>query len=101
MNKELIKYFTGKIRASIPGVKEIVLFGSRARGDNNEGSDYDFLIVLKEKDGGKVHAIRDLEVDLLNKYDALAGSIICSEDEWEKKKNYPIGRNILKEGVSL
>lgn len=29
-------------------VVNIILFGSRARGDYNEGSDYDFFVVLKE-----------------------------------------------------
>jgi len=30
-------------------VKEIILFGSHARGNFTEGSDYDFLIVVDKK----------------------------------------------------
>jgi len=30
-------------------VKEIILFGSHARGDFTEGSDYDFLIVVDKR----------------------------------------------------
>ena len=29
-------------------VERIILFGSRARGDYNEDSDYDFLVILKQ-----------------------------------------------------
>ena len=30
-------------------IEKIILFGSRARGDNSEESDYDILVVVKEE----------------------------------------------------
>ncbi len=45
--------------------------------------------------------IRGIEVDILDKFDTLAGSIICDKKEWRKMKKYPIGHNILKESISL
>ena len=42
--------FSKKIKNKFPNILEgIWLFGSRARGDFSEHSDYDFLIVFKEK----------------------------------------------------
>jgi predicted nucleotidyltransferase len=37
--KETLKDYT---------IEKIILFGSRARGDNNKDSDYDVLVILKE-----------------------------------------------------
>lgn len=81
-------------------VKKLVLFGSRARGDYKETSDYDFLVVVEDRKKYK-DTIRDIEVEILNKYDYLLGSIICTPEEWQIKTNYPIGINIQKEGVIL
>ena len=46
------------IQESLKGytIDKIILFGSRARGDNEEDSDYDVLVILKE----------DLEREKLN-----------------------------------
>lgn len=51
----------------------------------------------------KIHEnfLLNLTVDFLNKYGVLIGDILCDESEWEKKKRFPIGLNILKEGVEL
>ncbi|HEC49623.1 MAG TPA: nucleotidyltransferase domain-containing protein, partial [Candidatus Desulfofervidus auxilii] len=43
----IIKEFTQKLRQQLGDrLKEVILFGSRARGDWEEGSDYDFLIIV-------------------------------------------------------
>ncbi|MBI4378469.1 MAG: nucleotidyltransferase domain-containing protein, partial [Nitrospinae bacterium] len=42
--------FAGRVRSRLKNhLKKIILFGSRARGDSYEGSDYDILIVLDER----------------------------------------------------
>ncbi len=82
-------------------VKQIILFGSRARGDFCEGSDYDILIVLEKKEKDFQEMILDESVEIMNKYYALIGCIVCDEREWERKKRFPLGLNILKEGVRL
>jgi len=82
-------------------VKEIILFGSHARGDFTEGSDYDFLIVVDKRRKTDENILLDIGVEFLDKYEALIAEILCDEKEWEKKKRFPIGLNILKEGVWL
>ena len=82
-------------------LKKIILFGSRARGDFYEGSDYDILIVLDKREKDSQEMVLDESVEIMNKYYALIGFIICDEKEWERKKQFPIGLNILKEGVEL
>ena len=82
-------------------VKEIILFGSHARGDFTEGSDYDFLIVLDERKKAYEKVLLEIGVDFLNKYDVLIGDIIYDEKEWELRKQFPIGLNIMIEGIEL
>ena len=80
-------------------VKEIILFGSHARGDFTEGSDYDFLIVLDERKKTYEKVLLEIGVDFLNKYNILIGDIIYDEKEWELRKRFPLGLNVIKEGI--
>ena len=53
-------------------VKDVVLFGSQARGDSNDYSDYDILIVLNKDYSGKdENQILDLCYDIDLKYNIL------------------------------
>jgi len=80
---------------------KIYLFGSRARGDFKENSDYDFIIVATDDNNFIKDIIIQTEVDFLNNFDKLASSILYREEEWEKVKKYPLGYNVLREGVEL
>lgn len=82
-------------------LKKIVLFGSHARGDFTEGSDLDVLVVVDKREKGVQEVVLDSCVEIMNKYYALIGCIVCDEKEWERKKKFPIGFNILKEGIEL
>lgn len=94
--------FANSVRKKLGNhVKEIILFGSHARGDFTEGSDYDFLIVVDKRRKTDENLLLDIGVEFLDKYEALIAEILCDEKEWEKKKRFPIGLNILKEGVWL
>ena len=98
----IIKEFTQKLRQQLGDrLKEIILFGSRARGDWEEGSDYDFLIIVDKKTKEVRNIVLDIESELLNKTNKLLSSLISSEKEWENSKNFPLGRNISKEGIRL
>ena len=63
-------------------LRDLVLFGSQANDTAHKDSDYDFLIVLKEKADWKIEGeISDLcyEIDL--KYDIITDIHILSEGE--------------------
>ncbi|MFO0793749.1 MAG: nucleotidyltransferase domain-containing protein [Candidatus Brocadiaceae bacterium] len=99
---EISQEFATNVRKKLGNrVKEIILFGSRARGDFYEGSDYDILIVLHKREKDFQEMVLDESVEIMNKYYALIGFIVCDEKEWERKKRFPIGLNIIKEGVEL
>ncbi|MEW6041202.1 MAG: nucleotidyltransferase domain-containing protein [Elusimicrobiota bacterium] len=95
-------YFSQKLRERVgKNLKHLFLFGSRARGNASEGSDYDFAVILNQKDHSSVSDIRSVEVDFLNKFDNLSASLIYDVQGWEKRKNWPLGINILRDGVEL
>ena len=99
---EKLHYFRDTLNASLGNnVKKVVLFGSRARNESHEGSDFDFLIILKNKTGEDINTIRDIEVDFLDRFDQLCSSIVYEEAEWKERSNLPLYINIEREGVPL
>ena len=90
------------LRAKLgPHVKQVVLFGSQARGDAREGSDYDFLVVVDQRTRSVREMVLDAGVEMLNRYDQLFASLLYSEDEWRDSQRFPIGWNIQREGVTV
>jgi len=90
----IIKEFTQKLRQQLGDrLKEVILW--------EEGSDYDFLIIVDKKTKEVRNIVLDIESELLNKTNKLLSSLISSEKEWENSKNFPLGRNISKEGIRL
>jgi predicted nucleotidyltransferase len=94
-------YFSSRLREQVPGLRRVILFGSRARGDAREGSDYDFAVILDKKNAKTIGAVRGAQVDFLDKYDTLSSSIVFNKAELERHKKLPIGLNIAREGVQL
>ncbi len=100
--KRIDKEFARKVRTKLKDhLKKVVLFGSRARGDYSNDSDYDILVIVDRNDRAVRDIILDACVEIMDTYFKLIGCIICDEKEWELKKRFPIGLNILKEGVEL
>lgn len=63
-------------------LKDVVLFGSQANGTAHKDSDYDFLIVLKEKADWKTEReISDLCYEIDSKYEIISDIHILSESE--------------------
>jgi predicted nucleotidyltransferase len=63
-------------------LKEVVLFGSQANGTAHKDSDYDFLIILKEKVDWKIEReISDLCYEIDSKYEIITDIHILSEGE--------------------
>ena len=61
-----------------------------------------FFCVLSALCGALFMERRNMKkTKFVNKHEALVAEILCDEEEWEKKKRFPIGLNILKEGVWL
>ena len=83
---------------------EILLYGSCARGDSGEQSDWDFLILLDGKvDDKRTDKIRHRLYELEWKIGEVISSIIRNKEEWNSMpfKSMPIHHAIEKEGIRL
>ncbi|MGE4587678.1 MAG: nucleotidyltransferase domain-containing protein [Mangrovibacterium sp.] len=82
-------------------VKDVILFGSQARGDSNIFSDYDVLIILENDYSGKdENKILDLCYDIDLKYDILLDVHIISSKELKTiRGKQPIFVNAIKSGI--
>lgn len=78
---------------------EVILFGSRARGDFRKDSDWDFLVLL---DRPLTPGLKSLILDNLYylelEYNSIISAIIHSKSEWEELAVTPIYQIIKKEG---
>ncbi len=99
---EKVNFYSRRLREKLgENIKQIILFGSRARGDFHEGSDYDFIIIVAHR-GKKVReTITDVAVEFLNRYDELSANIVFDENEWQRQHGFPLGINVEREGVYL
>ena len=86
-------------------VKQIILYGSYARGDYTADSDIDIMILLDISDmaiKSYRHQLSDMTYDFNLDYDLDIKPIAKSEEHFERWiENYPFYANIQKEGVAL
>ncbi|MCL5770675.1 MAG: nucleotidyltransferase domain-containing protein [Actinobacteria bacterium] len=83
---------------------EIVLYGSKVRGDFDKESDIDVLIILKNKvDNSLREKIFSISFKIELKYDVIFGIMVETEDFWNSSlaKAMPIHWNIDREGILI
>jgi predicted nucleotidyltransferase len=82
-------------------LRGLVLFGSWARGDAEEDSDIDVLVVLDEADEpyGEVHRMMDVVYPLCLDNDVVISAIPMPERDFRERRS-PLLMNIRKEGLA-
>ena len=84
-----------------PRLREVWLFGSRARGDHDEQSDYDVLVVATGELKEARAIVADADYQILTTYNELIGSIVYTPEIWQKSKHGPLGMNVLAQGRQI
>jgi predicted nucleotidyltransferase len=84
-----------------PHLKQVILFGSRARGDSTPDSDYDCLLVMDQLPPTTDAVIGDITGKFLYQYDVLLSLFPILENQYQQKAYDPFLINIQKEGVVL
>ncbi|MFR3251496.1 MAG: nucleotidyltransferase domain-containing protein [Eisenbergiella sp.] len=86
-------------------VVKIVLYGSYARGDFDEGSDIDIVAIVKgkrEELQKKLRQIWDLSADLGLENDVVVSPMVIPYDEFMRyRESLPYYRNIEEEGRKI
>jgi predicted nucleotidyltransferase len=88
---------------SVDSKAEVILYGSRARGDERADSDWDILILTDYSiDLATEEKFRDKLYDLELEIDEPFSVFIYSKNEWKRRQRItPFYRNVNKEGISL
>lgn len=83
---------------------EVILYGSRARGDNKRDSDWDVMILLNRKNVDKKveqvfrHHLLDIELEI----GVPISVFVYSKSDWEGKYSItPLFKSIKKEGILI
>jgi predicted nucleotidyltransferase len=82
-------------------LKEILLFGSRARGDNAVDSDYDCLLIVDKASREVEDIVDEVAGELLYRYDAVFSIFPVSETQYREQKYNPLFMNIRNDGVAV
>ena len=83
-------------------LNRLVLYGSQARGDKDEGSDIDVLVVLK----GIVSPCKEIErtlndvADISLKHTVVISCVFISEKQFENEQS-PLLLNVRREGIPI
>ncbi len=83
---------------------DIILYGSKARGDYDEFSDIDLLVLVdSEVDRSLREEVGEIRYEMELKYDVVFGLVIENKDFWDSPlaKAMPLHWNIDREGVMI
>lgn len=102
VNDDIVDDFLKRLESRFNGqVKKIILFGSRARGDSTEFSDYDFIIIFNEVTPQIKEKVRDLAGEMLYNYNLVFSIFPFTEEDLQRKRYSPFIMNVKKEGVTV
>lgn len=78
---------------------EVILFGSQARGDSHEESDWDFLILSKKLyPTSEKRKLRSILLDIELEREVIISSIVLSPEDWNRRKGWPLYEEVQQEG---
>jgi predicted nucleotidyltransferase len=101
-NDPVLRYFKTAVAGALgKHLREIVLFGYRARGDAKAGSDYDLLVVVDKVSPQLVDDIDDIAGEALVHHGAVISAIPISEEDRAKRRYSPLLIQAAREGISV
>ena len=84
-----------------PFIEQVILYGSKARGDSIEGSDIDILIVTEDLVPREIkYLISDVIYNHELKNDIIISAVIVPKTDYRYKIN-PFLINVRKEGILI
>ena len=100
---ELLRRIGATVRQVVP-TADVILYGSRARGDARPDSDYDVLVLVDELDTQALfERIHKLIYKLSLETDSVISLIVENRDVWESPvmRALPLYQNVQREGRRL
>jgi len=100
-DESILTEFARRVRDLFPSAR-IMAFGSRARGEAEQYSDFDICIVLNELSDEAQEAIRDISWEVAYEHNMVFNTVAYSIWEFEEgpTASSPLVANILREGIA-
>lgn len=95
---EIAQKFANDINSD--DIEQIILFGSVARGEDNEDSDIDILIISDESEKIEPKISDEVFKVILNNKEFISAHVM-SKNKLEKIKDFSLIKNIDDEGIIL
>ncbi len=102
--KEILTILKARMDSFMPQDAKVMLFGSRARGDESDTSDWDLLVLLHRPGSVSVDELGQLSFpfyDLGAELDIEINPVIYTEEDWEKRNFTPFYKNATADSVHL
>ncbi len=101
--EDIISKVRIKAKAVLPTDVQLVLFGSRARGEAMEESDWDFLMLLNkpmvEPDDYRQYAYPLVRLGWdIGEYFSIK---LYTNDEWQRRKGTPFYKNVEQDRIEI
>lgn len=96
--KELSETLKKELGTSI---KDIILFGSRARGDSYPDLDYDLIVLVDRETKELEDKIFNLSCEIGWKHNVIIAIFVHEKSYYESKKYEPLFMNVRKEGIHV
>ena len=91
------------LKEQYPGlVEHIIIFGSKARGDDHD-SDLDVLLIVKNEAAHLKRQLRRIGYELAATSDAVPSILAYTQDEWESRRENgsPFQQAVERDGVPV
>jgi len=97
-----LQTFVRKLNQAYPRqIHQVMLFGSKARGDSDVDSDVDVLIIINQDDRSIRREIIDIASDLSLEHDILLSPRVISKNKWEARRGFSIYQNIARDAKTI
>jgi predicted nucleotidyltransferase len=92
------------LKEQYPGmVERMVIYGSKARGDDQPDSDLDVLLIVKNDAGHLKRLLRRIGYELAATSDAVPSILAYTRDEWESRRDSgaPFQQAVERDAVAV
>jgi len=96
----IVKKVAGNLKKELrEQIMDVILFGSRARGDFQSESDYDILVLVTKKTKELRDKIDEIVWEIAWEHNVVITAFIYEKSRFENDRFEPLFMNIQKEGV--
>lgn len=97
---QIIDVFTERLKEKLGNqLRGVILFGSHARGDFHNDSDYDVIVLVDKKSDELRQRIRDIAWSVGWEYEASISPFISEEKRFSEDHYEPLFINVRREGL--